>query len=93
MDAVEQIGRGILNHPESRTQGRGMDTIDLVDRIDETVARLTCVASLLAAADIKSMRLTKESVAGLVSILNDAVDGLHAAADTLARQEDRERTG
>jgi len=61
-----------------------MDTIDLVDRIDETVARLTCVARLLDEADIKSMRPTKESVTGLVLILTDAANGLRDVSERLA---------
>lgn len=71
-----------------------MTAAELVDRLDETTARLTCVARLLSEADIKSMHPTEESIAGLVLILNDAVKGLRAVAATLERQGmDQERTG
>ena len=90
MYTLEQFGHEtLLNRPEPRAQSpepRTMTAAELVDRLDETTARLTCVARLLSEADVKSMHPTEESIAGLVLILNDAVKGLRAVAATLERQ-------
>jgi hypothetical protein len=58
--------------------------IELADRLQETVSRITCMADILAAVNPDELQPSRDGIDGLCLFLKDTIGELNAVSDDLA---------